>query len=99
MRWLRLWSARAGRWVGGCVAVCGVRGDPWAGVLFSLLIASRGGVTLTTFPAATCCLKTSYGRVTVAGCAGARRTLVMKMFASRRMLRVIQKRVERNGLC
>lgn len=33
------------------------------------------------------------------GWAGASRTLVMKMLATRRMPRVIQKRAERNGLC
>jgi len=80
------------------VALTELLGDSLTGVLVTPVIESPVVVTLTTFPDATCCLKTSYGRVTVAGCAGARRTLVMKMFASSRMPRVIQKRVERNGL-
>src|SRR4029077_19061281 len=54
-------------------------------------------VTLTTLSSVSCCLNTSYDSVTVVGWAGAKRTLVMKMLASRTSARVTQRRVERMG--
>ena len=70
----------------------------FTGVFVTPLIASPVVVTLMTFPAVTCCLNTSYGSVTVVGWAGASKTLVMMMLASRMMPRVIHSRVDRSGL-